>query len=112
MRTLSKRTKLVVKPAIVSARSVKTTTAKPPHCDDEVANGEESDVDCGGKDCDPCELGASCTEDSDCDSGVCDEEAELCIEATCEDGELNGRETDVDCGGGCLPLCRGLKLPI
>jgi hypothetical protein len=42
-----------------------------------------SPVDCGGQDCVDFQ----------------------CIGAGCDDGSLNGNETDVDCGGGDCPLC-------
>jgi cysteine-rich repeat protein len=41
-----------------------------PACDDEIHNGGESDIDCGGP-CDDCEEGKLCTEDADCLSGLC-----------------------------------------
>ena len=46
-------------------------------CFDERLNQDETDIDCGGTICDPCE--------------------------SCFDGELNQNETDVDCGGVCAP---------
>ena len=45
-------------------------------CNDGVASGAETDVDCGGP-CPPC--------------------------ATCSDGILNQGETLIDCGGPCPP---------
>jgi hypothetical protein len=38
---------------------------------------------------------------------------ELCIDgtcylATCSDGEMNGAETDIDCGGGCIGCSNNL----
>jgi hypothetical protein len=40
-------------------------------CDDGRANGNETDVDCGGSDCDPCGAGAACLEPRDCAGQVC-----------------------------------------
>ncbi|MCA9716092.1 MAG: hypothetical protein KC468_15540, partial [Myxococcales bacterium] len=40
-------------------------------CLDGVVSGDESDVDCGGDTCAPCEDGAVCFEDGDCDSSHC-----------------------------------------
>jgi hypothetical protein len=40
-------------------------------CDDGRANGEETDVDCGGPACDPCGAGAACLEAGDCSGEVC-----------------------------------------
>ena len=40
-------------------------------CADGVRNGEETDVDCGGRVCARCALGASCGEPQDCESSNC-----------------------------------------
>lgn len=40
-------------------------------CDDGRMTGDESDVDCGGADCAPCQAGKRCSEARDCISGVC-----------------------------------------
>ncbi len=80
------------------------TTGPPPACDDLEQNGLETDVDCGGPDCEPCEDGQMCLEGLDCVSTLCD--AELCV--SCGDGAMNGAETDVDCGGAdCEPCADG-----
>ncbi|TVQ93296.1 MAG: hypothetical protein EA397_04810 [Deltaproteobacteria bacterium] len=75
-----------------------------PTCVDEVRNGDETDVDCGGS-CPPCDDGSDCAAPEDCDSGVCVEE--ICAEPTCVDEVRNGDETDVDCGGSCPPCDDG-----
>ena len=49
-------------------------------CFNAVQDGNESDVDCGGKDCAPCAIGLECVFDSDCKSGEC--LALRCVEAT------------------------------
>ena len=75
-------------------------------CTDGIQNGDETDVDCGGPDCDPC---ATCTDgiqngdetDVDCGGPDC----EAC--ATCTDGIMNGDETDIDCGGPDCEPCGG-----
>lgn len=73
-------------------------------CSDGIRNGEETDVDCGGRVCDPCPLGLSCDAPSDCISGHC--AGFICTPApTCDDGKKNGKETDVDCGGGVCDPC-------
>ncbi|HOU93574.1 MAG TPA: hypothetical protein PLU22_21130 [Polyangiaceae bacterium] len=41
-------------------------------CADGELDGEETDVDCGGPDCEPCEAGGACLGDDDCASGSCD----------------------------------------
>ncbi len=71
-------------------------------CTDNVINGAESDVDCGGT-CDPCDDDASCSDGGDCQSGVCT--LGLCSAASCSDGRINGDESDVDCGGTCSTQC-------
>jgi hypothetical protein len=76
------------------------------HCFDGVLNAEESDVDCGeacgqvdgGK---LCGDNQSCFSGFDCLSGVCSEETSLCVPSSCDDGQLNGEESDVDCGEAC-----------
>jgi hypothetical protein len=80
----------------------------PVACSDGIANGQETDVDCGGPVCAPCIAGKSCDNDDDCLSSVCGED-DKCKAPTCTDDTLNGGETDVDCGGGC-PLCDNGKV--
>ena len=65
----------------------------------------ETDVDCGGLDCGPCEDKAACAAGSDCLSGVCDAEEHVCTAKSCTDGVINFDETDVDCGGPKCPGC-------
>jgi len=52
-----------------------------PTCTDGIKNGNETGVDCGGPDCDPCPA------------------------PTCTDGIKNGNETGVDCGGPDCDPC-------
>lgn len=40
-------------------------------CTDGVQNGAETDVDCGGPDCDACPVGDACVGDEDCEEGTC-----------------------------------------
>jgi len=74
----------------------------PESCDNDMLDGDEIRVDCGGS-CDPC----TCEEDEDC-SGV----DQVCVDGACQnpcegnecgpscfDTEKNGDETDEDCGG-------------
>jgi hypothetical protein len=94
-------------------------TCVPRACTDEVKNGAETDVDCGGPECVACDSGRTCALASDCKTGICT--GSLCEVGQCEDDVKNGGETDVDCGGpecpGCGPLrgcladadCAGLK---
>ncbi len=69
-------------------------------CANGVKDGEETDVDCGGPDCDACAEFKSCNVDSDCESGWCRNNIK-CIEPSCEDGVKNQDESNVDCGGVC-----------
>mmetsp|Transcript_14396 Transcript_14396/g.18074 ORF Transcript_14396/g.18074 Transcript_14396/m.18074 type:complete len:1392 (+) Transcript_14396:339-4514(+) len=59
-------------------------------------DGDETDVDCGGSDCAPCELGSDCSADSDCESnncydGECIEQPKSC--PTSQGLECNGYGT-------------------
>jgi hypothetical protein len=71
-------------------------------------DGNETDVDCGGDECGPCDPGLKCKGEMDCKSGVCKEPFmnalyKQCQIPTCIDGVHNGTETDVDCGGAGCP---------
>ena len=59
-------------------------------------------MDCGGT-CAGCADGKACASASQCLSLVCTGGA--CAAATCTDGQANGSEADVDCGGGCPFAC-------
>ncbi len=80
------------------------TSLQPATCTDNILNGDETDVDCGG-DCDACELDDICEFDEDCASGYCNENENgtqsICLEATCDDDIQNQGETQIDCGGPC-----------
>ena len=76
-------------------------------CSDGAANGDETDVDCGGSACAGCADGLGCDVHGDCASAFCG--AGVCGEPSCSDGFANGDETDVDCGGpDCDPCGVGL----
>lgn len=83
-----------------------------PTCGDNITNGEETDVDCGGRICTQCNTGKHCLVDKDCRSKLCNSD-DTCAPATCSDGVLNGSESDTDCGGlDCAPcddarICAG-----
>jgi hypothetical protein len=62
----------------------------------------ESDVDCGGTRCTPCDPGLKCLQPTDCKSLIC---TTTCQAPKCTDTVKNGDETDVDCGGSCGATC-------
>ncbi|MBN2191506.1 MAG: hypothetical protein JW751_01715 [Polyangiaceae bacterium] len=77
-------------------------------CSDEVKNGDETDLNCGGPDCPACSVGQVCLADRDCSTRNCgeaDEETGVrrCEDADCDNGKTDGSETDEDCGGSCEP---------
>lgn len=106
--------------------------APSPH--DDVENNGETAVDCGGPNAPPCTDGHRCREDTDCvqedctdgycggictsqcprdypcytdsicESGKCGADM-YCEPATNNDGEKNGDETGIDCGGTSGQLC-------
>lgn len=76
-----------------------------PSCEDEVRNGNEMGIDCGGGTCDGCADGTPCGAHSDCISNSCDA---TCQAATCDDERQNQTESDVDCGGSCDGCTFGL----
>src|SRR5690606_2069332 len=75
-----------------------------PSCDDGVQNGDETGQDCGGSCALGCGVGDGCVGDADCGDGfVCSPGASVCAEVSCTDGDQNGSETAIDCGGSCPP---------
>lgn len=74
----------------------------PPTCGDEIKNGDESDIDCGGSCPAHCGPLAICRFDADCAGGDC--AAGICA-PTCTDRARNGSEADVDCGGATCSPC-------
>jgi hypothetical protein len=74
-----------------------------PSCNDEVKNGDESDIDCGGNLCGACDVGLTCAYNSDCQSDLC--EGGICTENSCKNNVLDRYESDVDCGGACSTKC-------
>lgn len=56
------------------------TTGLPDACSNRVQDGQETDVDCGGPQCLPCELGQGCVEHTDCESTACDQETGFCAD--------------------------------
>jgi hypothetical protein len=69
----------------------------------------ETDIDCGGPICPPCAFDGGapphCSTGADCTTCTCTD-AGVCGLPACADGEQNGCETDIDCGGPwCGPTC-------
>lgn len=75
----------------------------PPTCVNGSADPGETDQDCGGSVCPPCDAGQTCNVAADCISGVC--KGKQCQPPTCTDTVSNGKETGVDCGGADCPNC-------
>ncbi len=94
--------------------STSTTSSSgmaPSSCTDGIEDGQETDVDCGGPVCPPCQDGQRCVVNGDCVNELC--ELDFCdtgslspdAGATCHDGIKDGQETDVDCGGPTCDSC-------
>ncbi len=65
-----------------------------PSCTDDVRNGAETDVDCGGGTCPRCLVGSACAAPSDCTTA-------LCVGSRCAARPLGGECTgDGDCASG------------
>jgi hypothetical protein len=69
----------------------------PGPCQDQVLDGRETDLDCGGPACAPCADGKACKVDRDCAARSCIRGA--CRATICRNGKQDGLETDIDCGG-------------
>ena len=91
--------------ALVLCAACSTASRPDSTCTDGVANGDESDIDCGGSSCQPCADNQACTGPDDCASGVCNA---TCIAPTCSDGVQNGTELGADCGGPCPRIVDGI----
>jgi hypothetical protein len=76
--------------------------AAAPRCDDNLFNGSETDLDCGGE-CQKCAVDQGCVSGHDCLSRACS--AARCVEPSCDDGVQNGDEDGLDCGGSCDQIC-------
>jgi len=77
-------------------------------CQNQLLDGNETDIDCGGDECGPCIPGQLCKVASDCLSKVCEDAfmgalVKQCKVPSCSDGVQNGSESDVDCGGQICP---------
>jgi hypothetical protein len=62
----------------------------------------------GGVVCDGAGACVECVDDSQCSgTNQCDQVNHICVPDTCNDGQQNHGETDVDCGGPCGPCADG-----
>lgn len=83
-----------------------THLCAPVTCIDNMQDGTETDVDCGGGICPAtCANGKKCTLDVDCTSAACNFLSGLCVASLCLDQRKDGAETDIDCGGGTCSSC-------
>ena len=73
-----------------------------PSCDDHVANGDETDIDCGGTCPNKCAEHQKCAAKNDCLSDFCVQGE--CV-LRCNNTVPDGTETDTDCGGMCTRKC-------
>ena len=81
-----------------------------PSCEDGLLSGLETDIDCGGGNCQGCDLGLTCVEPGDCGSGNC-QNAVCAIAMSCNqiklgnpDAESGVFEIDVDGEGDLEPF--------
>ncbi|MBI2629773.1 right-handed parallel beta-helix repeat-containing protein [Candidatus Pacearchaeota archaeon] len=79
-------------------------------CSNELMDGRESDIDCGGS-CKKCNEGKKCETNIDCENNYCNEN-KLCLKPSCSDGKMNGYEEGVDCGWVCDNLCDSNCIPV
>jgi hypothetical protein len=81
----------------------------PASCKNGVKDASETDIDCGSVDCLSCDDGKLCLKSTNCKSGTCAVPAgggaKVCAAPTCMDSQMNGKETDEDCGGPDCPAC-------
>ncbi|MSP61143.1 MAG: hypothetical protein EXR72_12525 [Myxococcales bacterium] len=76
-----------------------------PNCMDQIKNGDESDVDCGGSCMTRCGEGQTCLASGDCAGGSC--VGGKCVTPGCSNNLKDASETDIDCGGTCAPCSDG-----
>ena len=60
---------------------------------------------CGAQGPSKCALGATCQTAADCESTSC--QGGKCVASSCTNGQQDGTETGVDCGGTCSKKCDG-----
>ena len=74
-------------------------------CNNGLLDGDETDVDCGGSNCNACGDQQACNADADCASGMCEGTVGDSVCASCFNGFMDGAETGIDCGGQCARAC-------
>ncbi len=72
-------------------------TDEPSICDDGEQSGDQTDIDCGGSECPPCEVGKNCEADTDCITLHCDE-------GTCEESDDDCPSGEVECNDDCVDI--------
>ena len=82
-------------------------------CSDQIKNGGETDIDCGGPNCAACAQGKACVAGSDCSTGVCTNGiCAAAVQPVCGDGVVNQFGEQCDNGaansntGACTTQCR------
>jgi hypothetical protein len=84
-----------------------------PLCTDQITNGDETGVDCGGTCSAKCEIGGGCRVNADCDQSISSCASGVCTALPCSNGMQDAQESDVDCGGGtCRPCAGGRKCTV
>ncbi len=77
-----------------------------PSCSDELMNGDETDVDCGGVCRESgllCSVGEGCIINDDCSTWICI--GSICQDYACGDGLCTGPETAFNCPTDCSAVC-------
>ncbi|CAF1660317.1 unnamed protein product, partial [Adineta ricciae] len=80
-------------------------TCQPASCNDGNKNQNEVDIDCSGPCTKKCSINQGCVANSDCANSNCHTTKHQCLAPSCDDGNLNQNETDLDCGGVCVGTC-------
>ena len=76
----------------------------PEYCSNQRQNTTETDIDCGGPECNRCQVGRSCLRANDCASELC--QGGSCRDRSCANGRKDAEESDVDCGSWRCSACQ------
>jgi hypothetical protein len=79
-------------------------------CTNQIQDGDEEGIDCGGSSCLSC-YNSTCTTPNNCASAQCSYPDQRCTKFSCYDGLANGDEEGVDCGGSCPNICYHYRYP-